>query len=215
MRIFGNQKKLQMSFKKLIEPLNEALKIQGFETPLPFQKQVLSKIKSGANVFGIAPKGSGKTTAMVMGVVQNLKGEAFEDAPRAIVFAKDKEAVLELHREFRKFTSRTNLRVYCVYEEHNIDAQRDDIYNGIDILITTPKRFNKLFFMNNVNVRMLQMFVVDDAEFLFRGSHLADVSRLPESLERCQYLVFSTSYDERFDRWQERFMFQSQMVKGS
>src|SRR5690606_34371301 len=97
MRIFGNQKKLQMSFKKLIEPLNEALKIQGFETPLPFQKQVLSKIKSGANVFGIAPKGSGKTTAMVMGVVQNLKGEAFEDAPRAIVFAKDKEAVLELH----------------------------------------------------------------------------------------------------------------------
>lgn len=204
-----------MPFKKLIEPLQDALKSQGFEAPLPFQKKTLSIIKSGRNLFGIAPKGAGKTTAMVLGVVQNLNGEAFEDAPRAIVFAKDKEAVLEMYREFRRFTSKTNLRVYCVYEEHNIDAQRDDIYNGIDILITTPKRFNKLFFMNNVNVRKLQMFVVDDAEFLFRGSHLADVSRLPESLERCQYLVFSTTYDERFNRWQERFMFHPQMVKGS
>ena len=104
--------------------------------------------------------------------------------------------------------------MYCVYEEHNIDAQRDDIYNGIDILITTPKRFNKLFFLNNVNVRKLQMFIVDDAEFLFRGSYLSEVSRLPESLERCQYLVFSTKYDERFDRWQEKFMFNSQIVVG-
>ncbi|MCX7550394.1 DEAD/DEAH box helicase [Xanthomarina sp. F2636L] len=201
-----------MPFKKLIEPLQDALKVQGFETPLPFQKKTLSKIKSGANLFGIAPKGSGKTTAMVLGVVQNLKGEAFEEAPRAIVFAKDKEAVLEMYREFRKFTSRTDLRVYCVYEEYNLDAQRDDIYNGIDILITTPKRFNKLFFMNNINIRKLQMFVVDDAGFLFRGSHLSDVSRLPESLEKCQYIVFSKKYDERFDRWQERFMYNSQMV---
>jgi superfamily II DNA/RNA helicase len=201
-----------MSFKKYIEPIKEALIKEGFETPLPFQKKVLSKIKGGANVFGIAPKGSGKTTAMVIGVVQKLQGKAVDEAPRAIVYAKDKEAVLELYREFRKFTSRTDLRVYCVYEEHNIDAQRDDIYDGIDILITTPKRFNKLFFMNNVNVRMLQMFVVDDAEFLFRGSHLSDVSRLPESLDKCQYLVFSTKYDERFDRWQEKFMYNSQIV---
>jgi superfamily II DNA/RNA helicase len=201
-----------MSFKKYIEPIKEALIKEGFETPLPFQKKVLSKIKGGANVFGIAPKGSGKTTAMVIGVVQKLQGKAVDEAPRAIVYAKDKEAVLELYREFRKFTSKTDLRVYCVYEEHNIDAQRDDIYDGIDILITTPKRFNKLFFMNNVNVRMLQMFVVDDAEFLFRGSHLSDVSRLPESLDKCQYLVFSTKYDERFDRWQEKFMYNSQIV---
>ena len=203
-----------MSFKKLIEPLNDALKKHGFETPLPYQKKILSKIKSGANVFGIAPEGSGKTTSLVLGVVQKLQGKAFEDAPRAIVFVKDKEAVLELYREFRKFTSKTDLRVYCVYEEHNIDAQRDDIYDGVDILITTPKRFNKLFFMNNVNVRKLQMFIVDDAEFLFRGSYLSEVSRLPESLERCQYLVFSTKYDERFDRWQEKFMFNSQIVVG-
>ncbi|HLV38431.1 DEAD/DEAH box helicase [Xanthomarina sp.] len=201
-----------MPFKKLIDPLQEALKKQGFETPLPFQKKTLSKIKSGSHLFGIAPKGSGKTTALILGVIQKLNGEAFEDAPRAIIFVRDKEAVLELESEFKKFTAKTDLRLYGVYEEHNIDIQRDELFNGIDILITTPKRFNKLFFMNNVNVRQLQMFIVDDAEFLFRGTHLSDVSRLPESLERCQYLVFSTKYDERFDRWQEKFMFHPQMV---
>ncbi|MEO8934952.1 MAG: DEAD/DEAH box helicase [Xanthomarina sp.] len=201
-----------MPFKKLIDPLQEALKKQGFETPLPFQKKTLSKIKSGSHLFGIAPKGSGKTTTLILSVIQKLQGEAFEDAPRAIIFVRDKEAVLELDAEFRKYTSKTDLRVYGVYEEHKIDIQRDEIYNGIDILITTPKRFNRLFFMNNINVRKLQLFIIDDAEFLFRSSHLSDVSRLPESLEKCQYLIFTTKYDERFDRWQEKHMFNSQIV---
>lgn len=201
-----------MPFKKLIDPLKEALKKQGFETPLPFQKKALSKIKSGSHLFGIAPKGSGKTTTLILSVIQKLNGEAFEDAPRAIIFVRDKAAVLELESEFRKFTSKTDLRLYGVYEEHNIDVQRDELYNGIDILITTPKRFNRLFYLNNVNVRKLQLFIVDDAEFLFRDMHLSEVSRLPESLEKCQYLVFSTKYDDRFDRWQEKFMFYPEMV---
>ena len=52
-----------MSFKKLIEPLKDTLKIKDFEAPLPLQKQILSKIKGGASLFIIAPKDAGKTTS--------------------------------------------------------------------------------------------------------------------------------------------------------
>ncbi len=202
-----------MPFKKLTEPLHDAISRLGFETPLPFQKRILSKIKGGANVFGIGPEGCGKTSSLIISVVQKLKGQAFEDAPRALIFVKDKNAALELNREFRNYTKQTDLRVYCAYEEHNIDTQRDEIYEGFDIVIATPKRLNKIFFLNGINLNKLQILIVEDAEFLFRNNCFGEVMRIPESINKCQYLIFSTQYDARFERYIESFMYNAQKVE--
>ncbi|MDG1729894.1 MAG: DEAD/DEAH box helicase [Algibacter sp.] len=203
-----------MPFKKLIQPLKNVLENKGFDEPLTFQKSILSKIKSGASLFCIAPKGAGKTTSIILSVVQKLKGEAFEDAPRALIFVKDKEAALDLELEFKSFLKGTDLRVYCAYEQKNIDAQRDEIYVGVDIVIATPKRLNKLYYLNGINLNKLQMFIVEDAEFLFANNNLAEITRTPESIGKCQYLVFSTAFDKRFERWKETFMYNAQVVKS-
>ena len=203
-----------MPFKKLIQPLKDTLEHKGFEEPLAFQKQILSKIKGGASLFCIAPKGSGKTTSIVLSVIQKLKGEAFEDAPRALIFVKDKQAALDLELEFNAFLRGADLRVYCAYDEKSIDAQRDEIYVGVDIVIATPKRLNKIFFLNGINLNKLQMFIVEDAEFLFRNNNLGEVTRTPESIGKCQYLIFSSAYDSRFERWRESFMYNAQVVKS-
>lgn len=202
-----------MPFKKLIEPLKDTVVSKGFNEPLPLQKQILSKIKGGSSLFVIAPTGAGKTTSIVISVIQKLKA-AFEDAPRALIFVKDKQAALDLELEFNLFKRGTDLRVYCAYDEHNIDTQRDEIYNGTDIIIATPKRLNKIFFLNGVNLNKLQMCIVEDAEFLFRSNNLAEVTRTPESIGKCQYLIFSTKFDARFERWRESFMYNAQVLKA-
>jgi superfamily II DNA/RNA helicase len=201
-----------MSFKKLIEPLKIVLQKKAFANPLPLQNLILSKIKGGASMLCIAPKSSGKTTSIILSVIQNLKGKAFEDAPRALIFVKDKEAALNLEREFQQYIKGTDLRVYCAYDEHNIELQREEIYVGTDIVIATPKRLNKIFYLNGINLNKLQMYIVEDAEFLFRNNNFAEVSRIPESLEKCQYLIFTTKFDNRFKRWQESFMFNSHLI---
>ena len=202
-----------MPFKKLIEPLKEALNHKGFETPLPFQKLILSKIKGGANVFGIGPLGCGKTTTLILSVVQKLKGEAIDDSPRALIFVKDKKAALELALEFNPYLRGTDLRVYCAYDEYNIESQREEIYLGTDIVIATPKRLNKIFYLNGIHLGQLKICVVEDAEFLFKGSVFGEISRTPESIDKCQYVVLSSKYDPRFDRWRDTFMNNSQIVK--
>ena len=201
-----------MPFKKLIEPLKDIIEYKKFDAPLPLQKLTLSKIKGGASLFAIGPKDSGKTTSLVISVIQKLK-QAVEDAPRALIFVKDKQAALSLEQVFNSFKRGTDLRVYCAYEEHSIDAQRDEIYVGTDIIIATPKRLNQIFYLNGINLNKLQLCIVEDAEFLFNGSTLAEVTRTPESIGKCQYLVFSTKFDTRFKRWQESFMYNSQVVK--
>ena len=203
-----------MPFKKLIQPLKDTLENKGFDEPLVLQKSILSKIKSGSSLFCIAPKGAGKTTSIILSVIQKLKGEAFEDAPRALIFVKDKQAALDLELEFKAFLKGTDLRVYCAYDEKSIDSQREEIYVGVDIVIATPKRLNKIFFLNGINLNVLKMFIIEDAEFLFGNNNLGEVTRTPESIGKCQYLVFSTTYDNRFERWRESFMYNAQVIKS-
>ncbi|MGC1206268.1 MAG: DEAD/DEAH box helicase [Flavobacteriaceae bacterium] len=200
-----------MSFKKLLQSLKDNLKRQGIESPNALQKEILSKIKGGASLFVIAPKNSGKTTSIVISVINHLK-EAFEDAPRALIFVKDKQEALELAEIFNIYKRGTDLRVYCAYEEHNLELQREELYLGTDIVIATPKRLNRIFYLNGINLNKLQMCIVDDADFLFRNNHFAEVTRTPESIGRCQYLVFTDNYDMRFERWRESFMNLAQII---
>lgn len=202
-----------MAFKKIQEQLKEVLGQQGIKEPLPFQKAILSKIKGGASVFGIAPAGAGKTTAIIISTLQKLDCTAFEEAPRALIFVKDKESALTLQSEFERFTRRMDLRIYSVYEEHNIEAQRNEIFEGVDIVIATPKRLSKIFYLNGINLGKLKLFIVDDAEFLSKPSPFSDVIRIPESLDRCQYAIFSTKFDSRMERMQELFMANAQIVE--
>ena len=203
-----------MPFKKLIQPLKDTLENKGFNEPLAFQKSILSKIKGGASLFCIAPKGAGKTTSIILSVIQKLKGEAFEDAPRALIFVKDKQSALDLELEFNTFLRGTDLRVYCAYDEKSIDTQRDEIYVGVDIVIATPKRLNKIYYLNGINLNKLKMFIVEDADLLFRNNLLEELTRTPESIGKCQYLVFSTTMDNRLERWRESFMYNAQVVKS-
>ena len=200
-----------MSFKKLVAPLKAILEYKGFEEPLPFQKKILSKIKGGASMYAIAPKGSGKTTSIVISVIQKLKGEALEDAPRALIFVKDKQAALALELEFNAFKRGTDLRVYCAYEEKSIDDQKDEIYFGTDIVIATPKRLNKIFFLNGINLNKLQLFIVEDADFLVGNNSFSEVGRIQESIGKCQNLIFAEKFNKRFENWQDTFMYNTQI----
>jgi len=201
-----------MSFKKLNPILKERLEQQGFDGPLAFQKTILPKLKGGANVYGIAPKGSGKTTALIIAIIHKLKAEAVDDSPRALVMVKDKQAALDLKEQFEVFTKGTDLRLYCAYEEYDIDKQREEIYYGVDILIVTPKRLNKLYYMNSLHLGELKIFALEDAEFLIRNNYHDDVLRVTESLQKCQYAIFAEIMHQRYERLQDSFMYNSQIV---
>ncbi|WP_299778703.1 DEAD/DEAH box helicase [uncultured Formosa sp.] len=202
-----------MSFKKILPVLKETIDHLGFETTTPLQKKVLPAIKSGANVFGTGPEGSGKSTAIILSVIQKLKGEAFGDGPRAIILVKDKAEALSLKEKFDVFTKPTDLRVYCIYDELKIDVQREDIYIGTDILIATVKRLNKLYFLNSIHLADVQLICIEDAQFLIRQKTYNDVLRLSESVNKCQYAVFADEFDSRLERFENSFMFNAYRYK--
>ncbi|MDX1271835.1 DEAD/DEAH box helicase [Bizionia paragorgiae] len=202
-----------MSFKKLNPEIKDALITNDIEAPTSFQKLILPKIKSGIDIYGIGKKGVGKTTAMIIGTMQMLGSKAFEDAPRALILVEDKQAALNLQAAFLEFTSRTDLRIYTAYEEHDLEKQKEEIYYGQDIVIATPKRLNKLFFLNAINVTQLKLFIIEDAEFAIKAKYYNDVIRVPESLEKCQFLIFAEELYPKLQRLDDLFMFNAMTIK--
>lgn len=203
-----------MSFKKFHPLLKEALQAQDMEAPLPFQKAILPKLKGGMDVYGIAPEGSGKTTALILATVQKLKAEAFEDSPRALIMVKDKAAALHLKEQFEQFTNETDLRIYCAYDEHDVEKQKEEIYFGVDIIIVTPKRLNKLYFLNGIHLGQLQLFAMEDAEFLMRNNYQNDVLRVTDSLKKCQYVILAATMPPKLKSLQESIMSNSYIING-
>ena len=195
-----------MPFKKLNTPLKEALERLNIETPTAFQKKSISKIKSGANFFGIAPEGAGKTTAMIISTIQKLGSTAYMDAPRALIYVENKESALELEARFKEYTRYMDLRIYCAYDEQNIDHQKDDIYYGVDIVIATPSRINKLFSITGIHLGELQLMILEDANDLLKRTANNAIFRISQSVSKCQYLVFAENWDSKIEKLEETFM---------
>lgn len=201
-----------MAFKKLEDSLLQVLAENGYDNPTPFQKKAISTIKSGVNMYGIGPDGCGKTTTIIINTIQKLKS-AFEDAPRAVIIVEDKEKALALEAAFEPFLKPTDLRLYLAYDEQRFDHQKDEIYDGVDIVIATPKRLTELFQRTGINVTQLELYIIEDAEFLMKGTQLSLVQRIPESIPKCQYIIFSTDYHSKLERLQDGFMFGARLVR--
>jgi len=201
-----------MPFKKLHSDIQEKLESLDILTPTPFQTSSIPIIKSGVNVYCTAPKLSGKTTTLVLTTLQNLKCEAVGNAPRAVVLVENKERAMELYELFLAYTKYNSLRVYVGHEQLHIDIQKSEIFEGTDILISTPKTMNKLFLLNGVSTAQLKIISIDDAEFLSQHSSYSAVMSISQSIQKCQYVIYSEKSTSMLKRFESYFMEHSKIV---
>ncbi|MFT4698935.1 MAG: superfamily II DNA/RNA helicase [Flavobacteriaceae bacterium] len=201
-----------MPFKKLHSDIKEMLESQEITIPTPFQKASIPVIKSGANIYCTAPKDSGKTTTLVLTTLQKLKFEAVGNIPRAIVLVENKEKAQETYDAFFKYTRYKSIRVYLCDEKLHIDMLKSEIFDGVDILISTPKTMNKLFSLNGLNATQLQIFSIDDADFLVQNAPLTALMAITQSLNKCQFVLYSEKINPTLKRFESYFMQHSKIV---
>jgi len=195
-----------MPFKKLHPEIKEKLEELEITTATPFQRKSIPVIKSGSNVFCSASKDSGKTTTLILTTLQKLKFEAVGNTPRAIVLVENKERALEIYEAFLKFTRYKPLRVYVGYEQLHIDVQKSEIFEGVDILISTPVTMKKLLLSNGASTSQLKIFSIDDAEFLVQPSAYTALLLITQSIEKCQYVLYSEKMHPILKRFESNFM---------
>ncbi len=201
-----------MAFKKLNPHLLERLTALAIEKPTSLQKKSIPVIKSGANVYCYGPKESGKTTALILTTLQKLQCKADGNAPRAVVVVENKEKVLELYDKFFEYTKYTDMRLYASYKELHIDIQKSEIFEGIDVLITTPTTLHKLFLLNGVSTSQLIICSIDDGDFLIQKSDYIAMVTVSQSIRKCQYVLYAEKLSPKLERFEDFFMERAQYV---
>lgn len=194
-----------MKLKKIDENLKEGLIENGLTEANEMQQETFSTLKSGADCIIIAPKGSGKSTTIVLNVIQQLKGEG-EESPRALVIVEDKAKVLEMEDLFEKLGKYTDLRVYGVHDKGDMEYDKNYISTGIDVLIGTPNKLGEMFTTAGYNVNRLKMFILDDADPILKLRHETKIMRISNSINKTQRIIFADVFSERIEILAEKML---------
>ena len=201
-----------MFHKKLNKNINKALELKEIESPIFIQKKTISAIKSGQDALIISDKKSGKTTAMVVSLIQMLK-YAQNDVPRAMIMVATKERADELELLFKELGKGTDLRVNCVYPGPALEKVRDKVYFGTDIVIGTVKRLNELYSNSGINMNDLNMFIIDDAYEIMKAEMISPIDRLANIRPNSQRIILTDTVNDTINRFKNAKMTKPTIVE--
>jgi superfamily II DNA/RNA helicase len=194
-----------MQLKKINPKLQQALIECGLTEANEIQQETFSTLKSGADAVIQSPTGSGKTITIVLNVIQRLE-KALGESTRALIVVENRDKVTEMVELFEKFGDFTDLRVIGVHERGDIDYDKNQISLGMDVLIGTPTKINDMFSSAGFNMNTIKMFVVDDAEVMFRNRMDTIILRLSLSVEKTQRVFFCSTITERVEVLADKIM---------
>ena len=194
-----------MNLKKINLNLQKALVENGLTEANEMQHETFSTIKSGADAVIQSAGGTGKTTTIVLNVIQKLE-KTIDESTRALILVENKEKVLEMEELFLKYGTYTDLSILGVHDKGDIDYDKNIVSMGLDILIGTPNKINAMFSSAGFNSNTIKLMIVDDADVLFRSRMDAIVLRLSNSIEKTQRLFFCSQITERVESLADKIM---------
>jgi ATP-dependent RNA helicase RhlE len=190
-----------MTFEELnlIEPVLKALKIEGYETPTPIQEQAIPIVLTGSDLLGCAQTGTGKTAAFAIPILQllYLKRESHNKARKQIktlILTPTRELAIQIGESFGAYGKFAGLKHTVIFGGVSQHAQTDALRAGIDILIATPGRLIDLMNQGFVDLKHIQIFVLDEADRMLDMGFIHDVKRVISKIPaKRQTLFFSAT----------------------
>ena len=188
-----------MTFKELdlFEPILNALEKKGYSTPTPIQQQAIPIILSGSDIMGCAQTGTGKTAAFAIPILQNLyktqKNEGRRKI-RSLILTPTRELAIQIEENIKDYGSNLNLRHAVIFGGVNQTSQINRLKSGIDILVATPGRLLDLQQQGYIDLKSLEVFVLDEADRMLDMGFIHDVKKVLKLIPaKRQTLFFSAT----------------------
>ncbi|RRJ89283.1 DEAD/DEAH box helicase [Paenimyroides tangerinum] len=183
----------------LPKSLDKALNELGITTPTPIQEKSFNVILSGRDVMGIAQTGTGKTYAYLLPILKQWKFANTEN-PRLVILVPTRELVVQVAEEVEKLTKYMSIRTLGIYGGVNINTQRKNLAEGVDILVGTPGRVMDLALDNVLRFDEVQKLVIDEFdEILNLGFRVQITTILSMMKTKKQNILFSATMTEEVD----------------
>jgi ATP-dependent RNA helicase RhlE len=178
----------------LIPPLALAVAAEGYSEPTPIQARAIPHVLAGRDLLGLAQTGTGKTAAFALPILQRLStgtnGHDRRRPIRCLVLTPTRELASQIGDSFSTYGKNLPLRNTVIFGGVGMDAQKQALRNGMDILVATPGRLLDLCGQGLVDLKPLEVFVLDEADRMLDMGFIHDVKRVIAMLPHVRQTLF-------------------------
>ncbi len=182
----------------LIAPILKALETEGYTQPTPIQEQSIPSILQKRDLLGCAQTGTGKTAAFAIPMLQlldqphaNVKGPK---PIKALILTPTRELAIQIEESFKAYGRNLALRHLVIFGGVGQKPQTDALKGGVDILVATPGRLLDLMTQGFINLKDIEIFVLDEADRMLDMGFIHDVKKIIAKLPaKRQTLFFSAT----------------------
>ena len=185
------------SFKELSlsRILKTNLERAQFITPTPIQARALKPALEGRDILGTAQTGTGKTLAFILPILESL-GQDRERGIGALVLVPTRELAMQIFDALKLVGKGTGIPSALVVGGLSEFRQLDAIRRGARIVIATPGRLDDYVRRNLVNLKLIKILVLDEADRMVDMGFLPQMRNIMNALEQNhQTMCFSATLD--------------------
>jgi ATP-dependent RNA helicase RhlE len=191
-----------MKFEKysISEKIKRSLVELGFNKPTDIQFKAIPSILKGEDVLAIAQTGTGKTAAFAIPIIHKLiyrNSNLQRYQVRCLVMVPTRELAIQITKVFNDLAKYTDLIILSAFGGVDNTEQKEELTDGVDILITTPGRMFDLRAQGFINFKDTEILVLDEADHMLALGFIKDIRDVLHYLPRIhQTLFFSATIDE-------------------
>ncbi len=179
--------------------IQTALSDAGYAQCTPIQELALPQLLSGQDISGQAQTGTGKTMTFLLATFHYLlenEQQNDKNGPRAIIMAPTRELAIQIENDAQTLVKHTSLTTACVYGGEGYENQRNQLEQGVDILIGTTGRIIDYYKQRVFTLKNIQVAVLDEADRMFDLGFIKDIrflfNRMPPPNQRLNMLFSAT-----------------------
>jgi ATP-dependent RNA helicase RhlE len=170
--------------------LVDVLEKLGITEPTEIQTKTIPPALAGRSIMASAETGSGKTAAFLLPIIERLEktGEM-----RALVLAPTRELAIQIEANAKQYSRPSRLRTVSVVGGESLSKQIRALKSGVDILIATPGRLNDLIERGAVQLKNIEVLVLDEADRMLDMGFLPQVRRIISRIPRKRQTMLVTA----------------------
>ena len=194
----------------LIEPVLRAIGDLDYVTPTPIQVQAIPPLLDGRDLLGVAQTGTGKTAAFALPILDFLASDPKPPKagrPAVLVLTPTRELAAQIGESFRTYGRHVKARHTVVFGGVGQVPQVRAMRRGVDVLVATPGRLLDLMDQGHIDLKSVEVFVLDEADRMLDMGFLPAVRKVLAKLpEDRQSLLFSATMPPDIVRLAQKFL---------
>jgi len=186
----------------LSDPILRSLKDQNYKKPTLIQAEVIPAVLNNSDIMAAAQTGTGKTAAFVLPILSKLSNPKYKykgHQLRALIVTPTRELAAQVRESVNTYSKYLSIRSTAVYGGARIHNQKLKLRKGIDVLVATPGRLLDLHNQKSVNLKNIEILVLDEADQMLDMGFIHDIKKIANLLpDRRQNLMFTATFSDSF-----------------